>query len=70
MFQASLIVPLALVGFDRSLLAAYALVLNLAEMTVILALGAWGMLQTGIPLRRLLDVSLAAPPQPDARLST
>jgi uncharacterized protein (TIRG00374 family) len=53
-YQVSMVVPLALVGFDENLLTSYALVLNSLEMLWILGLGLWGAFQGGYTLRRLL----------------
>jgi hypothetical protein len=36
-------------------------VLNVVEMLVVTLLGWWGVVQTGIPLGRLLDISLTPP---------
>lgn len=60
-FQASLIIPLAVVGFNRDLLETYAIILNISEILVVVGLGIWGVLRIGIPLKRLLEVSVAAP---------
>ncbi len=58
-FQASLIIPLALVGFNRYLLDTFAIVLNIIEILVVLVLGIWGVVKIGVPLKRLLEISAA-----------
>lgn len=63
-YQVSLIIPLTMVGFNRNVLGAYAVALNIVEMIVVLVLGFWGVAQIGIPLRKLLDVSLSKSPEP------
>lgn len=57
-YQVSLIVPLSFLGYNRSLLASYAILLNALEMIVVMALGLWGSVQAGISLAQLIDSSL------------
>jgi uncharacterized protein (TIRG00374 family) len=57
-YQLSMIVPLAIVGYDRSLLASYAVLMNLVEMIVVMALGLWGVMVTGMTLHQLIDTAL------------
>lgn len=54
-FQLSMVVPLALVGYDRNLLTSYSLILNLVEMLIVNGLGLWGTSQLNISLEGLLD---------------
>jgi uncharacterized protein (TIRG00374 family) len=53
-FQASMVVPLVLVGFDENLLTSYALVLNTLEMVWIMFLGVWGITYGGYSFRWLM----------------
>lgn len=57
LYQMSVVVPLALVGFNRDLLTTYSLVMNVVEMAVVLLLGAWGTFATGMTLHQLFDKS-------------
>lgn len=57
-YQVSLIVPLALIGYDRSVLAPYAILLNVIEMVVVMALGMWGVMRADVSVRQLLGLSL------------
>jgi hypothetical protein len=41
-YQASMVVPLVLLGYNENLLTSYALILNAVEMSLILLLGIWG----------------------------
>jgi hypothetical protein len=59
-FQASLIIPLVLAGFDRQLLETYAIILNIIEIFVVVFMGIWGVIMIGIPIRHLLKVSVSA----------
>lgn len=54
-YQMSMVVPLALVGYGRSLLTSYSLVMNVLEMVVVILLGLWGTFATGLTLHQLLD---------------
>lgn len=54
-YQISMVVPLALVGYDENLLTSYALVLNSLELIWILVLGVWGVLQSGYSIRSVLS---------------
>jgi len=54
-YQISMVVPLALVGYDENLLTSYALVLNSLELFWILLLGIWGVLQSGYSIRSVLS---------------
>lgn len=49
-YQLSMVVPLALMGFDKTLLTSYSLLMNVVEMIMILALGMWGIMWSGISL--------------------
>jgi hypothetical protein len=57
LYQMSVVIPLALVGYNRDLLTTYSLVMNIVEMAVVLLLGAWGAFATGTTLRQLFDKS-------------
>lgn len=54
-FQVSMVVPLALLGYDENMLTSYALVLNILEMLWISILGIWGIFKGGYSLRRLIS---------------
>jgi uncharacterized protein (TIRG00374 family) len=56
-YQASMIVPLALVGYDQNLLASYAIILNMAELIIVMALGIWGVMSSGLSLNQLVDTN-------------
>jgi uncharacterized protein (TIRG00374 family) len=53
-YQVSMVVPLALIGYDEELLTSYSLVMNATEMALILMLGLWGMINYGLSLRQLI----------------
>jgi uncharacterized protein (TIRG00374 family) len=53
-YQASLILPLAVVGYDRNLLASYAIMLNLVELIIVMALGIWGTTSNGMTFGQLV----------------
>jgi uncharacterized protein (TIRG00374 family) len=53
-YQMSMVVPLALVGYGRNLLTSYSLVMNVLEMVVVITLGLWGAFATGLTIRDLL----------------
>lgn len=54
-FQISMVMPLALVGYDHNLLTSYSLILNLVEMVIVNGLGLWGASGLNISLEGLLD---------------
>lgn len=56
-YQMSVVVPLALVGYNRDLLTTYSLVMNIVEMAVVLLLGAWGAFAAGLTLHQLFAKS-------------
>ena len=49
-FHASVVVPLAAVGFDEIALTAYAVLLHILEMVWMIGLAFWGLAQAGYPL--------------------
>jgi uncharacterized protein (TIRG00374 family) len=53
-YQVSMVIPLALVGYSRSLLTTYSLVMNVLEMAVVLLLGLWGTFAIGLTIHELL----------------
>ncbi|MFM8322601.1 MAG: lysylphosphatidylglycerol synthase transmembrane domain-containing protein [Chloroflexota bacterium] len=57
LYQVSIGLPLALLGFDRSLLAAYTLLMNMILMIVVNGLGAWGALRVGVSLESIFSRS-------------
>ena len=60
MYQISVVVPLALAGYNRDLLTGYSLVMNTAEMIVVLLLGILGTLSIGLNSHQLLDKARSA----------
>ena len=54
-FHASIVLPLAAVGFDRSLLTAYTILLHVLEMFWMIGFGLLGLLLTGLSARALLQ---------------
>jgi hypothetical protein len=59
-FQVSMVAPLALMGYDTALLTSYSLVLNTITLIVVILLGIWGTLASGLTLRQLADQTEAA----------
>jgi uncharacterized protein (TIRG00374 family) len=47
-FHASIVVPLAAVGYGATTLTAFAILLHIQEMIIMLGLGLWGMLAMGL----------------------
>jgi len=60
-FHASVVAPLAAVGFATDMLTAYAVLLHIIEMVLIPCLGAWGLLATKVTLRDIGDLFSASP---------
>jgi len=60
-YQVSLIVPLALIGYPRGLLASYAVLLNGMELAVVILLGLWGVLRAHLSLEGLLESTIGKP---------
>jgi len=54
-FQISMVAPLALMGYDTALLTSYSLVLNTITLIVVVLLGVWGTLASGLTLHQLAD---------------
>lgn len=54
LFHASIVAPLAAVGFAPEPLTAYAVILHILEMIWMVGLALWGVTQTGFSLRHLL----------------
>jgi uncharacterized protein (TIRG00374 family) len=59
-FQLSMVAPLVLMGYDTTLLTSYSLVLNTLTLIVVVLLGVWGTLASGLTLRQLADQTEAA----------
>jgi uncharacterized protein (TIRG00374 family) len=59
-FQVSMVPPLALMGYNASLLTTYSLALNSITFILVMALGLWGMLAAGLTLRQLVAQAEAA----------
>lgn len=57
LYQASIVLPLAVLGYDRNLLTSYTLVMNLIEMLLMCLLGAWGALRVGVSLDEILALA-------------
>jgi len=52
-YQLSMVLPLALVGYDEDTLTSYSIIMNAIEMFWILLLGLWGMFYSGLSWRQL-----------------
>lgn len=55
-FHASIVVPLAAVGFDAAVLTAYAVLLHLVEMFWVIGFAIWGLIATGSSLADIFRV--------------
>ncbi len=55
MYQVSVVLPLAVLGYDRNLLTSYSVILNLIEMLLVNLLGVWGTISLGVSLDRLFS---------------
>ena len=56
LFHASVVVPLAAVGFATELLTAYAVLLHIVEMVWLIILAAWALFATKISLSQIRDI--------------
>ena len=54
-FHASVVVPLAAVGFNEVTLTAYAVLLHILEMVWMIGLAVWGLAQTGVSVGTVLQ---------------
>lgn len=54
-YQVSMVVPLALLGYNRHMLTSYGLVMNVLEMAIVVLLGVSGMLSAGLPVNELVQ---------------
>ncbi|WP_420628536.1 lysylphosphatidylglycerol synthase transmembrane domain-containing protein [Candidatus Leptofilum sp.] len=54
-FHASVVVPLAAVGFDEVALTAYAVLLHILEMVWMIGLAMWGLVQSGLSVGAMLQ---------------
>jgi hypothetical protein len=54
-FHASVVVPLAAVGFDEVALTAYAVLLHILEMVWMIGLALWGLVQTDVSVGTVLE---------------
>lgn len=54
-YQMSMVIPLALLGYNRHMLTSYGLVMNVLEMLIVVLLGVLGMFSAGIPARELIQ---------------
>jgi uncharacterized protein (TIRG00374 family) len=52
-YQLSMVLPLALIGYDQETLISYSIIMNATEMVWILFLGLWGMFYSGLSWRQL-----------------
>ncbi|MCB9007087.1 MAG: flippase-like domain-containing protein [Ardenticatenaceae bacterium] len=59
-FHASVVVPLAAVGFDEVALTAYAVLLHILEMVWMIGLALWGLAQTGLSVEKVLGRASAS----------
>lgn len=53
-FHASVVVPLAAIGFDRTMLTSYAVILHALQMVWMIGMGLWGLSRSGFGGRELL----------------
>ncbi|MFN2141360.1 MAG: lysylphosphatidylglycerol synthase transmembrane domain-containing protein [Candidatus Promineifilaceae bacterium] len=67
LFHASVVAPLAAVGFDAELVTAYAVLLHIIEMVWLIILASWGLFATKITFSELRDLFQ---PDPDSETST
>lgn len=58
-FHASVVVPLAAVGFAEVTLTAYAVLLHILEMVWMIGLALWGLAQTGVSVGTVLEQKTA-----------
>lgn len=56
LFHASVVAPLAAVGFDTELVTAYAVLLHILEMIWLIILASWGLFATKISINELRDL--------------
>ncbi len=56
LFHASVVAPLAAVGYETELVTAYAVLLHIVEMIWLIILAAWGLFATKISLSELRDL--------------
>jgi uncharacterized protein (TIRG00374 family) len=56
LFHASVVAPLAAVGFDTELVTAYAVLLHILEMIWLIILASWGLFATKISLSEIRDL--------------
>jgi uncharacterized protein (TIRG00374 family) len=54
-YQVSMVIPLALLGYNRHMLTSYGLVMNVLEMLIVVLLGVFGMLSAGLPVNELVQ---------------
>lgn len=54
-FHASVVVPLAAVGFDEVALTAYAVLLHILEMVWMIGLALWGLVRSGLSLKAVFE---------------
>jgi len=54
-YQLSMVVPLALIGYDEEMLTSYSIIMNVTEMVWIILLGLWGMFYSGLSWRQLSE---------------
>jgi len=55
MYQVSVVLPLAVLGYERNLLTSYSVLLNLTEMLLVNLLGVWGAASLDVSLDRLFN---------------
>ncbi|MCA9898068.1 MAG: flippase-like domain-containing protein [Ardenticatenaceae bacterium] len=63
-FHASVVVPLAAVGFNEVTLTAYAVLLHILEMVWMIGLALWGLAQTGLSVGAMLRQNQPATDRP------
>lgn len=60
-FHASIVIPLAALGFEANKLTAYAVILHILEIIVITALGIWGLFATGFSWQAIRELFNSEP---------
>lgn len=56
LYQASIVAPLAVAGFNENLLTAYAVLLQIFELVLMIGLGLWGLNTSGASLGAILNM--------------
>lgn len=60
-FHASVVVPLVAIGFDKTMLTSYAVILHALQLVWMIGMGLWGLSQSDLPGRELLKSNQKSP---------